>query len=108
MTAEEITALEYVAPKQLPATGEWAALRRMFYTVGLFVGIDETGYRTRFCYPTMLAALVSLAEWDGSGDPPGPWIKEKGRNERNNPATFKGLPIFEESAEIDPAVWGRL
>jgi hypothetical protein len=59
----------------------------------LCVGLDEIGYRTRFCYPDFLSASLALSQWDGRGDPPGPWIKEKGVRERNNPQSFKRIPI---------------
>jgi hypothetical protein len=97
MTPAEIEALEYEFPRLLP-TGEWAALQRMFVTVGLFIGIDKFGYTRRFCYPDALSALLALAEWDGVGDPPGPWLVEKGGPipDRRNPARFKGVPIVEE------------
>lgn len=87
----------YCCPKLL-ATGEWAALNQYIFTAGLLVGVDEDGYRTRFCYPTMAAAIDALAMWDGHGDPPGPWIKEKGRIERSNPNTsnFAGVRIVTE------------
>jgi hypothetical protein len=107
MTEEEIIELGHTAARLLPS-GEWAGTRNFFYTTGLIVGIDEAGYRTRFCYPTLTTALAALAAWDGSGDPPGPWLKEKGQNERRNPATFKGLTIIEEAAPIDPKAWERL
>lgn len=69
----------YLFPRQLP-TGEWAGLRRMYATAGLFVGLDDVGYRCRFCYATLGEALLALADWDGAGDdPPGRWIKQKGR-----------------------------
>ena len=111
MTAEEIEALEYVSPRLLPS-GEWAALQQMIFTVGLFVGLDRTGYRTRWCYPDMTHAVLSLAIWDGAGDPPGPWIKQKGvpGGDRNNPraAEFKGIPVIEEAASISEAAWAAL
>jgi hypothetical protein len=109
MTAEEIEQLRYQHPRLL-ASGEWAALQHMFFTVGLFVGLDETGYRTRFCFEHYADARMALESWDGHGDPPGPWIKEKGApgGDRRNPATFKGLPIVEEAAPIDPKAWERL
>lgn len=69
-------------------TGEVVGTMPMCFTVGLFVGLDETSYRTRFCYPREFAAdAVHAAEsWGGSGDPPGRWIKEKGRGgDRTNP-----------------------
>lgn len=81
----------YRVPRMLPS-GEVAAIRNMVYTCGLFVGLDLTGYRTRFCYPDAIAALWALMQWDGSGDPPGNWIKEKGRVERANP-NIAGIPV---------------
>lgn len=47
------------------------------YTTGLFVGLDHYGYSRRYCYEHRADALVALMLWDGEGDPPGPWIKEK-------------------------------
>jgi len=58
-------------------TGEWAATLRMFYTTGLFVGLDEITYRTRFCFETEHDARAALLNWDGTGFPPGWWIKQK-------------------------------
>jgi hypothetical protein len=111
MTGAEIEALEYKHPRLLP-TGEWAALQQMVFTVGLFVGIDETGYRTRFCYPHFFPAVIALVEWDGTGDPPGPWIKEKGGPipDRPNPraAEFKGIAIINEAAPISEEAWNAL
>ena len=79
-------------------TGEMIGLQRLIFTVGLCVGLDRHGYRTRFCYPTMRDALFASLTWDGEGDPPGPWIKEKGMVERNNPRALGGVPIVVESA----------
>lgn len=75
----------YAYLRRLP-TGEWAALRKFLFTTGLVVGIDLHGYRTRFCYERAEDALDALLAWDGSGDPSGPWIKEKGLGvDRLNP-----------------------
>ena len=67
---------------------------------------EELGYRTRFCYPTRAQAQEALVAWDGQGDPPGAWIKEKGPGvERSNPnrAHFQDIPLI-----IEPAEQGRL
>lgn len=77
-------------------SGEWAAVRSFIYTFALLVGLDETGYRTRFCYERELDAMRAAIAWNGQGDPPGPWIKEKGRVERDNPSNvseFKAIPV---------------
>lgn len=89
----------YKFAHRLP-TGEIAGIMPMIYTVGLFVGLDETGYRTRFCYPTFADAALALLEWNGSGDPPGPWIKEKGApgGDRANP-NIGGVPVVVEDIE---------
>jgi hypothetical protein len=85
----------YLIPKLLP-TGEWACLSPFLFTWGLMVGVDESGYRTRFCYENLLEAAKAICTWDGVGDPPGNWIKEKGGVERSNP-NFKGIDIVEET-----------
>lgn len=58
-------------------SGEIAGLQQMVFTCGLFVGLSDYGYRTRFCYEREQEAIDALYSWDGRGDPPGPWIKEK-------------------------------
>lgn len=68
--------------RRLP-TGEWAGDVDQLYTVGLFVGLDESGYRTRFCFPDRPSAEAALAAWDGAGFPPGFWIKQKPEDFRN-------------------------
>lgn len=67
----------YQGVKRLPS-GDYAGVMRQFYTTGLFVGLDESGYKTRYCYETMSEATAALLLWDGEGDPPGGWIKAKG------------------------------
>lgn len=90
-----IEQLGYVIPRILP-TGECAAIRRMAFTYGLFVGLNSGGIRTRFCYETFEDAKRALEDWDGQGNPPGPWLKEKGFNlelgkyvDRSNPNSKK-------------------
>jgi hypothetical protein len=98
VTEDQLKELGYLFVRQLP-TGEWAGLMRMMFTVGLFVGLDETGYRTRFCYERADQAWIALVTWDGTGDPCGPWIKEKGRVDRHNPRCFYGIPVVIEAVE---------
>lgn len=59
------------------ANGDAAGIQKMLFTWGLFVGLTEMSWRTRFCYETREDARMALRSWDGRGDPPGPWIKEK-------------------------------
>jgi hypothetical protein len=59
------------------------------FTTGIFVGIDEWGWQRRYCYENFDDAVAALAAWDGSGDPPGPWIKEK-PSDRRGPGSEGG------------------
>ena len=77
MTIEDdMTEIGYSPVKQL-TTGELAGVSDYMFTAGLVVGLDATGWRTRYCYATRPLAESALAAWDGNGDPPGPWIKQK-------------------------------
>lgn len=64
---------------RLLPTGEVIGTHPMIYTTGLFVGLDMSGYRYRYCYEHRADAELAAATWDGAGDPPGPWVVEKGR-----------------------------
>ena len=80
----------YLYPRRLPS-GTWIAVQQFLFTWGLMVDLDETGYQYRFCYEHLHDALWAVRNWDGTGDPPGPWIKEKGRRgERSNPLLSEG------------------
>ena len=81
----------YLLPHKLP-TGKWVGCLQMNYTGGLFVGLDESGYEKRYCYQTIYGAMVASLEWDGEGDPPGNWIKEKGNGiDRINPNIMEDI-----------------
>ena len=81
LTVEEANKLGY-APARILPSGECAGVSKMLFTVGLLVGLSDV-YRTRFCYPTFVDACEALYAWDGEGDPPGPWVKEKGINKQS-------------------------
>lgn len=73
---------DYIAPRQLP-NGQWAAIGSLIFTSGLFVGLTKYGYDRRYCYEHQHEALAALDKWNGEGDPPGMWIKEKPSNRIN-------------------------
>lgn len=56
------------------------ALHRYMFTIGLVCGLDEFGYKYRYCYPLEkgIEALVAIVSWDGKNHPSGGWIKRKG------------------------------
>ena len=64
-------------PTRVLPTGEIAGVQDQLFTAGLFVGLDEHGWKRRYCFASRLQAEIALREWTGAGDPPGPWIKEK-------------------------------
>jgi hypothetical protein len=72
----------YYRIKPLPG-GLWLGLQQMIFTTGLFVIEGELSWRLRFCYERRADAEAALEAWDGQGDPPGPWIKEKGSGRLN-------------------------
>lgn len=85
MTREQFEYQGYTHVRQLP-TGEWIGVFPFIYTTGLVVGLNSIGYRTRFCYEHLDDAIAASVIYDGTGDPSGPWIKEKGeRGERMGP-----------------------
>ena len=87
MNKEDLELLGYDQVRQLPS-GQWAGLRKMFFTTGLFVGLDELGYSHRYCYQHFGDAAEALKHWDGNGDPPGMWIVRKGRDgDRQGPGS---------------------
>lgn len=73
---ERLEELGYKFPRQL-ASGEWIALCPFIFTWGLVKGLDDIGYKERWCYGNINDALKAVANWDGEGDPPGNWIVNK-------------------------------
>ena len=67
----------YFAIKELP-DGTLCGLCRFAFTIGLMIGLDETGYYGRYCYSNLSDAREALISYLGEGDPTGPWIKYKG------------------------------
>lgn len=57
--------------------GTVCGLHHQLFTCALVVGLNETGYQRRYCYERARDALSALHGWNGTGDPSGPWIKEK-------------------------------
>ena len=72
----KLNAQGYKHVLKLPG-GMLAAVHDQLFTTGLVVGLDSFGYQRRYCYEKRQDAVDALMAWDGQGDPPGPWIKEK-------------------------------
>ena len=67
-------------------------LRDYLYTCSIVVGLSEVSYEGRYCYSSHKEASSSLSMWDGKDDPPGKWIKYKGRGgERLGPWATDGI-----------------
>ena len=48
----------------------WCGIRRMMFTAGLFIDLDEAGVRQgRFCFETYAQAALFLRNWDGVEEP---------------------------------------
>lgn len=70
----------FLATRAIPGVGV-CGVQRFMLTCGLLVRLEFDGmfydYSARYCYPLQRDALRDLEAWDGAGDPPGEWIKEK-------------------------------
>lgn len=77
---------EIFMARNVPGQG-LCVLRRFIFTVGLCtqVQLDELScdYRARYCFPDSHDATLTLLTWDGKGDPPGNWLKEKATGRLN-------------------------
>ena len=79
----------YFGIKEIPGRG-FCAVHNYLFTTGLLYGLDFQGLEGRYCYKNPVEAVVALHLWDGQGDPPGNWIKHKGRaGEWSNPKYFQ-------------------
>ena len=70
----------YRSLRELP-DGTIIGVCRQMFTTGLFVGLTSFSYSHRYCYELWNDATKACRMWDGTGDPPGPWIKLKGTKE---------------------------
>ncbi len=82
MTDDELEELGFVAIRRMP-DGTINGVQLMLFTAALTVGIDPIGYKTRYCYESPIDAIGDLMNWDGTGDPIGPWIKQKPEDRLN-------------------------
>lgn len=73
---EALSGMGYEHVRSVPGRG-YCGVRRMMFTTGLFVDMDEDGMKSRFCYAGYEEAKAALICWTGEDDPPGMWIKEK-------------------------------
>lgn len=76
----EIWRKEFLLVREIPGHG-LCGVQRFIYTAGLLTHLRFDAftydYDARYCYPIAADALRDLLQWDGTGDPPGEWIKEK-------------------------------
>lgn len=67
--------------------GRLCGVLRLLMHWTLQVDIDWSGYRERYCYATLLQALLGLVDWDGKGDPGHGWHRHPETGRRRDPAT---------------------
>ena len=90
LTQERAEELGYRPARVLP-DGRCCGVMQMYFTTSLMVGMDEDQTFSRFCYHSRAEAEEALRTWDGVGDPPGNWIKQK-PEDRMNPNYRKPMP----------------
>lgn len=81
-----LTDMGYHQLKVIPGRGICGILPFAF-TTAIVYGIDDIGYKGRYCYSHQHVEILVAAYhiWDGKEDPVGPWIKHKGYIEYSNP-----------------------
>lgn len=67
----------YLAGREIGG-GLWLCLAPMAYTTRLMVCDPGSVYQF-WCYPNVGEALVAYVAFDGTGDPPGGWVKHHNR-----------------------------
>lgn len=77
-----------VLVREVPGQGV-CVLQHFIFTCGLLTNVTfplwcTYDFAARYCYESFADAKHALATWDGKGDPPGPWVKEK-LSERRGP-----------------------
>lgn len=77
ITQEYLEEQGYAGVRQCQ-NGVWIGISAQIYTFGLCVGLDEFGYRVRYCYENWMDVWYANRSYSGEGDPSGPWIKRKG------------------------------
>lgn len=97
MTEQEIQSWGVICHKPItegPYAGTVMAIMRQLYTWGLVAGMTKFSYKTRYCYTSLDDCFLAFAQWNGIGDPPGPWIKQKPQD-RLGPGSRE--PVLEEA-----------
>lgn len=86
-----------------PYEGHWAHLAKMLFTVGVMVSHRDHGNPvTRWCFPSFHEAKSALENWDGTGDPPGEWIKQKGKLADGSSGDRRRVPDPYDNADGTP------
>lgn len=94
LSKAQAEALGYTPARVLP-DGRCIGVMDMVHTCDLFVSMDERGMTTRYMYHTRGEAELALKSWDGLGDPPGNWIRQKPAGWRED--KMEGIPIAPDS-----------
>ena len=76
----EVWRTEFIALRDVPSR-QLCGVQGFMFTCGLLTNLRFDGltydYDARYCFPSRTEAVRALREWDGAGDPPGEWVKEK-------------------------------
>jgi len=89
LTEEVVLKRGYYLAKPLPS-GEWLGVRRFLSSTGIVIVDSFLTWRTRFCYDTPDEAIAAFEAWDGTGDPPGLWLRQL-PGDRLGPGAFQDI-----------------
>lgn len=88
----------YTYLKEIPNKG-LCGIKRFIFTTGLVYGLNEIGYKGRYCHHSHAEALEALNNWNGQGHPKSNWVKHKGRD------VDEGNPNYEKSVYPFPLIF---
>lgn len=74
--------------REVPSRGVCGIIKYA-YTHGVHSQMDGKTYYGRWCYRDLASATSALLLWDGAGDPPGDWLKYKGKDCERHPPGYK-------------------
>jgi hypothetical protein len=83
--------------------GSIAALSRLMFTTGLFLGVSRWGYERRYCFESDAAASAALEAAQSQDDEPAGWVAR--RPERPEDIAAKARPGYRGGDPADPENW---
>lgn len=76
LSKEFFEEMEYLYVRQLDDR-TWVGLTPLLFTTGLCLGLDEFGWKRRYCFKTSATAISELAKLKTIDDVPTGWVAKR-------------------------------